>query len=142
MTQAVGHIRPDSIKKQSQSLRPAKASRRGPTDYYVTSEGIGAVPRPAGVSRAVFGLVVKGTCLHPKVRDGQVLIVQKGAPKPGELAVFWADGFDLPQVKIFQQRIRGVGIVVQQINPRREMRIKLHDLRCLMRVAAIVEAPR
>jgi hypothetical protein len=142
MTQAAGHIRPYSIKKQTQSLRPASTTRRGSSGYYVTSDGIGAIPRPAGISRAAFGLVVKGTCLHPMVRDGQVLIVQDGTPKPGELAVFWANGFDLPQVKIFQQRIRGVCIVVQQTTPRREIRIKLTDLRCLMRVAAIVEAPR
>ena len=142
MTQAAGHIRPLDSKKQRQSIRPAKASRPGRSDYFVTDEGIEAVPRPAGVPRNAFGLVVKGTCLHPKVRDGQVLIVQKGAPKPGELAVFWADGFDLPQVKVFQQRIRGVGIVLEQLNPRCEIRIKLTDLRCLMRVAAIVESPR
>ncbi len=108
MTQAAGLLRPDSVKKQSKALRPAKA--RGPSDYFVTEDGIGAIPRPAGVSRVAFGLVVKGTCLHPKVRDGQILIIQKGSTKPGELAAVWAEGFDLPQVKVFQRRIRGSGV--------------------------------
>lgn len=137
MTRAEGHIRPRTSKKQSKQNCPARSP-----EYFFTKDGIGAIPRPAGVPRAAFGLVVKGDCLHPRVHDGQILIVEKGSPKPGELACVWAEGFGLPQVKIFRRRIRGSGIELEQLNPPRLIQIRNGELNRIMRVHSVVEVPR
>jgi hypothetical protein len=90
-------------KSRPSKTAPAKAGRRGSSSSAITTDGCGSVPHPAGVSPGAFGLVVTGDCLAPKVRDWKVLLFEKGLPKPGELAVIWAQGLDMPQLKILVQ---------------------------------------
>ena len=106
---------------------------------------------PAGASSKAFGLVITGHCLEPKVRDGQVVIVEQGLPKPGELAVVWAKGWEIPQVKILAREIVGFphhpanncvhGIELEQLNPPRRLKIWADRVERNMRVHAVVDAP-
>jgi len=152
MTRAEGAIRPRASKKQTKTP-PAKAGRPSTSSTpAITKDGIGEVPRPAGASRDAFGLVVQGDCLAPKVKNGQIVVVDKGLPKPGELAVIWAKGCDRPQVKYLAAPIFGFphhpestvchGIELEQLNPPRRLRIWADRVERIMRVAAVVEAPR
>jgi len=146
---AKANISPESVKKQNKPIHPAKSGRPPlVTHPAITKDGIGEVPRPAGTSRGAFGLVVTGDCLSPKVKNGQVVIVDKGLPKPGELAVVWATGLAMPQVKVLAAPIRGFphhpestvchGIELEQLNPPRRFRIWADRIEKIMRVAAVV----
>jgi hypothetical protein len=151
MTRATGHIRANPSKTNAKTKRPAKVGRPSPSPAY-TADGIGEVPRPSGTSRDAFGLVVDGDCLAPKVRNGQVIIVEKGLPRPGELAVVWAKGLDRPQVKILARELFGFphhpestvchSVELEQLNPPRRFRMWADGVDKIMRVSAVVDAPR
>ena len=149
MTQATGHIRPRTSKKQTKPTRPAKADPA--PAIIVNKDGTGSFPL-RDAPRGAFGLVVKGDCLAPKVRDGQILVIRKGLPKPGELVVIWAQGAPMPIVKVLTHRITGFphhpgsnvvcGIELEQLNPPKRYRVWADKIDRIMSVHSVVEAPR
>lgn len=152
MPKAEAYIGRIPSRTNAKSKRPAKSGRPSLTPPPITKDGMGSVPRPAGTSRDAFGLVVVGNCLSPKVKDGQVIICEKGLPRPGELVVVWAKGLDRPQVKILARAVFGFphhpestvchSIELEQLNPPRRFRMWADGVDKIMRVAAVVEAPR
>jgi hypothetical protein len=105
--------------------------------------------RPADASPKAFGLKVAGSCLAPRVNDGETLIVDQGFPAPGDLAVFWFKGHEMPLVKILMTNLRGLWPLhpksdvvplceVGQSNPRKRFRFSLDKIERISRVSHIV----
>ncbi len=113
---------------------------------------IGHVPRPEGVHLEAFGLVIRGDCLSPRARDGQVAIVEPMLPEPGEMAAFWFKGRSQPVVKILHTPLQYgfpahpesevfLAIEAEQLNPPKRYFTAADKLERVCRVHSIVEMP-
>jgi hypothetical protein len=127
--------------------RPSKGP--WPGRYAVTKKTVAA---PEGASSEAFGLRVDGDCMAPHLRTGQVVIVDVGLPRVGELAVIWARGASRPIVKRLAEELIGFphhpeselahAIMLEQTNPPKRYRIWANNVERIMRVHAVVDGPQ
>ena len=111
----------------------------------------GRLPLPEGAHPESFGLTMSGNCLAPRASHGQVMIVEPIRPEPGEIAVFWFKGQDMPAAKILRTDLKMTGFPVhpksevvpiiefEQINPPRRYAVDGGTLEECFRVHSVID---
>lgn len=108
------------------------------------------VKAPRGVSSAAFAMQGDGDCLNPRVRDGQMILVEPGRlPQPGELMVLWIKGNPGPIVKILSKEIFGYplhpesnvvpAVYFEQLNPPKRYQVFIDKVECIARVHSVYD---
>lgn len=123
-----------------------RKDKRGP-DFWMNGEVIRYAPRPRSLEgrKDSFGLYVDGASMEPKYSAGDMVVVERRAPAPGDDVVIElksddpADEHDNPSfLKQFVAR-RGTTITVRQFNPKRELTFDLKEIKNLFRVIPVKE---
>jgi len=117
---------------------------------YANSPGLGtAVLLPRRTPAECVTLKVDGDCLDPKLRHGQIVIVERKMPKSGELAVFWFKGAERPIIKILRTGLDHIYpyvpggncvamIEFEQTNPPKRFRAQVDRIACIARVHSVL----
>lgn len=123
-----------------------RSDKRGP-DFWMNGEVVRYAPRPRSLEgrKDAFGLYVDGTSMEPKYAAGDMVVVEKRPPAPGDDVVIElnstdpADEHDNPSfIKQFVGR-RGSTITVRQFNPKKELTFDLKEIKNLFRVIPVKE---
>ena len=110
-----------------------------------------ALPAPKPTPER-FGLIVAGSCLSPRVENGQVVVVEPGLPAPGDLAVVWLKGQSIPMIKVLRTAIFGFphnpksevicSINLEQLNPPDRFAVWADKVERVARVHSVLPATR
>ncbi|HEV2550806.1 MAG TPA: hypothetical protein VGU20_26070 [Stellaceae bacterium] len=87
--------------------------------------------------------------MAPQVNDGDTVIADPSLPAPGDLAVFWFKGHQMPIVKILMTNLHRLWPLhpksdvvplceVEQSNPRKRFRFSLDKIERIDRVSHVV----
>ena len=84
-----------------------------------------------------FPLDATDDCLAPRIKLGQILIVQRVQPEPGDVAVFWVNGQLTPELKILRSPLQGPTVEFEQLNPPRRYRLPAGEIIEIFRVDSV-----
>jgi hypothetical protein len=117
-------------------------------EAYKAKGELGRLPRSADVPSDAIALKVSGDCLSPRVRDGQLVIVEPRLPVSGDIAAIWLKGEPMPAIKILRTEILGfphnpksdciTSINVEQLNPPERFTFWADRVECIARVHSVV----